>query len=125
MNKRKNIRQSRVNLFDLGGVVGALGGTSSLFNQGVNNLNVPTAQNPRMNALTNEQLMAQMAAYNPVQFQKANVGGQALSGLATGASAGMAVGPLGAAIGGVVGGLSGGITSLIGNDKKQKQEQLL
>jgi len=66
-----------------------------------------------------------MQNYTPVEIQKTNTGGSALSGAASGASAGMAFGPWGAAIGGVLGGLSGGLTSIFGNNKKKEQERLL
>lgn len=137
--KKKNIRKSKdYNFFDLGGnwktmntsqkagaIGSAVGGISSLVGQGINNLNVPQVQNQAITASTNEELMAQMQNYTPVEIQKTNTGGSALSGAASGASAGAALGPWGAAIGGVVGGLAGGLTSIFGNNKKKEREQLL
>lgn len=109
-----------------GGVVsGVLGGVTSLAGSAISNLAVPEIANQQITANSNESLMSQMSSYKPIEIEKTNAGGSALSGAASGASAGMAFGPWGAAIGGLAGGLSGGISALIGNKKKERKEQQL
>ncbi len=109
-----------------GGVAsGVLGGVTSLAGSAISNLAVPDVENQQITANSNDSLISQMSSYKPIEIEKTNAGGSALSGAASGASAGMAFGPWGAAVGGLVGGLSGGISALIGNKRKEEKEQLL